>query len=261
MRILIKYLLYLVSARHRKGHGIHSPFVFDLVSNVLYGTDKQDYTVVEARRKYLLKDRSRINVEDYGAGSRTGAGEGREVRHIAKTSAIRSKYGRLLTRLVSWYKPSTIIELGTGFGISTAYLAIGCPGSGIYSIEGSGNIHDMARETMQITGLKNVELIHGQFAGELRPLLEKTVNKKNFLVFIDGDHVGKNVLEYCEWLEEKSFEDLVIILDDIYWSPSMAAAWKELVGRTEFTVSIDLFQFGILFVKKGVAKQHYMIRF
>jgi len=36
-----KYLRYYLSASNSKGHGIHSPFVFDFVKNVL--NDKRNF--------------------------------------------------------------------------------------------------------------------------------------------------------------------------------------------------------------------------
>ncbi|MBL7112501.1 MAG: class I SAM-dependent methyltransferase [Bacteroidales bacterium] len=261
MRILFYYLIYLIRARHRKGHGIHSPFVFEFISTVLYGDDTHDFTAIDNRRKELLRDRRKIMVEDYGEGSRTGIGEEREVRHIAKSTTVKPKYGRLLTRLVSWYKPYSIIELGTGPGISSAYLATGYPECCLYTIEGSKDINEIARQTMNTVNQVNVELIHGLFIDKLFPLLKEFENKKDLLVFIDGDHHGERLVEYTEMVLSGSIENLAIILDDIYWSSSMTAAWETLIHRSEIAVSIDLFQFGILFVKKGIPKQHYIVRF
>jgi len=261
MHILISYLFYLIRARHRKGHGIHSPFVFEFVNTVLSGDDTFDYSVIEARRKELLQDHRKIVVEDHGTGSRTGIGEEREIRHIAKTSAVRPKYGRLLTRFVSWYKPNSIIELGTGPGISSAYIAGGNQEGILYTIEGSDKICEIARQTMTALDLTGVELINGLFSEILSPLLSKIENKQGLLVFIDGDHHGESVIGNVDTVLSGSFENLAIVLDDIYWSPSMTSAWNTLVDHPGIAVSIDLFQCGILFVKKGIAKQHYIIRF
>ena len=261
MHILFHRLSYLVRARHRKGHGIHSPFVFDFVSSVLCGKDRYDYSAIKARRKDLLKDRSRIKVEDRGEGSKKRSGEVREVRHIAKTTPVKPKYGRFLTRMAGWYKPDYIVELGTGMGLSSAYLAGGCPDCILYTIEGSKSIHEMARQTMGAVRLDNAVLIHGLFADKLSSVMTEIEGCNSLLVFIDGDHCGERVLGYVETLLSGSFENLVIILDDIYWSASMTSAWKAFIHRPEIAVSIDLFQFGILFIKKGISKKHYKIRF
>ncbi len=261
MRILFYYLVYLVRARHRKGHGIHSPFVFGFITSVLCGCDTHNYADIDNRRKELLRERHKIKMEDHGQGSRKRIGEEREVRHIVRYTAVKPKYGRLLSRFVSWYKPSAIIELGTGPGISSAYLARGYPQCFLYSIEGSKAIHEIARQTMDNLNQAKVELIHGLFIDKLFSLLKKLKNKNDLLVFIDGDHQGERLLEYTEMVLSGSIENMAIILDDIYWSPSMTRAWETLIHRSDIAVSIDLFQFGILFIKKAIQKQHYIVRF
>src|SRR5450432_751327 len=75
LRLARKYVAYYLSASNGKGHGIHSPFVFDLVTLVL--NDNRDYPAydpVEGLREKLLHDRTILEIEDLGAGSRTGQG-------------------------------------------------------------------------------------------------------------------------------------------------------------------------------------------
>ncbi len=65
-----KYLQYLMTASNGKGHGIHSPFVFDFITNVLSDKKKHlKFNAIEKIRNDLLNDNSIIEVEDFGAGS------------------------------------------------------------------------------------------------------------------------------------------------------------------------------------------------
>jgi hypothetical protein len=41
----------------------------------------------------------------------------------------------------------------------------------------------------------------------------------------------------------------------------MTEAWEEIIKMTEFSVSIDLFHLGILFVRKEQKKEHFIIKF
>ena len=119
-----KYLQYYLTASSAKGHGIHSPFVFDFVKNVL--NDKTIYpsfSAIEQIRKDLLTDNTVIEVEDFGAGSSLFKTNKRVVKAIAASSVKPKKYAQLFYRMVKYYKPETIIELGTSFGVTTAYLA------------------------------------------------------------------------------------------------------------------------------------------
>ena len=113
-----KYLHYYLTASNGKGHGIHSPFVFDFVKNVL--NDKQiypEYKSIEGLRKKMLKDSTIIEVEDFGAGSSVIKTNKRVVSAMAASSLKPKKYAQLLYRIVKYYKPKTIVELGIFFGL------------------------------------------------------------------------------------------------------------------------------------------------
>jgi hypothetical protein len=52
----------------------------------------------------------------------------------------------------------------------------------------------------------------------------------------------------------------VLILDDIYWSPSMTEAWNACVADPRFTLSLDFYDFGVLYQTKGRVKEHFVLR-
>ncbi len=69
--MVTKYLHYYFTASNGKGHGIHSPFVFEFINEVL--NDRrvyQPYAAIENQRDALLKDRRELFIRDFGAGSR-----------------------------------------------------------------------------------------------------------------------------------------------------------------------------------------------
>ena len=126
--LLAKYIAYYLRAANSRGHGVHSPFVFDFIKHVLRDSARyDDYERIEGYRSRLLADRSVLQVEDFGAGSVHKQGAGRQVCKIASTALKSHKYASLLYRMVRYYKPSRILELGTSLGITTAYLASAAP--------------------------------------------------------------------------------------------------------------------------------------
>ena len=64
-----------------------------------------------------------IAIEDHGAGSKVNKSNKRKIKDITKNTVKAPKYGQLLFRLVNYFKPESILELGTSLGISTLYLA------------------------------------------------------------------------------------------------------------------------------------------
>ncbi len=256
-----KYFKYQLAASSGKGHGIHSPFVFDFIKNVLRDKKKYDwYTVIETARQKLLKQSTEIEVEDFGAGSAVIKTKKRAVAAITRSSVKPAKYARLLYRMVNYYQPPTILELGTSFGITTSYLAAANTHAQVYTIEGSAAIAEIAGETFKRMGLSNIELINGNFNSRIPVLLEKL--KLVDLAFIDGNHRKEPTLDYFKQLLNHSNASTILIFDDIHWSIGMEKAWAIIKQHPSVTLTIDLFFIGIVFFNTDINhKQHFSIRF
>jgi predicted O-methyltransferase YrrM len=260
--IIFKYLHYLLTAENGKGHGIHSPFVFSLVKDVLNGSQKEPvFKNIESVRKRLLKDNAILEVEDHGAGSVTGATKYRKVKEIARASLKSPKYARLLFHLVKFSQADMIIELGTSLGITTSYLAAASPRGKVYSFEGASSVMRMADRHFHETGLNHIELIQGPFDQTL-PDFIKGMSQSPDLVFMDGHHTYEATIRYFSLLLTRSDEDTILVFDDIHWSRGMEKAWQEIKQHPQVTLTIDLFFMGLVFFRKSqLTKQHFTIRY
>jgi predicted O-methyltransferase YrrM len=256
-----KYVQYYFTASNGKGHGIHSPFVFDFVINVL--NDKTSYPAYQSTekiRKQLLSDSTIIEVEDFGAGSSVIKTNKRVVSAIAASSLKPKKYAQLLYRIVAYYKPETIVELGTSFGITTDYLAAANETTKVFTCEGSAAIASIAKQNFEVLQLKNVRLIEGDFAKTLSPLLAN-LSKIDF-AFADGNHRKEPTLNYFQQLLNHSTATTILVFDDIHWSAEMEGAWNAIKQHPQVTLTIDLFFIGIVFINPDFKiPQHFSIRF
>lgn len=259
--LLKKYLTYRFSADNGKGHGIHSPFVYDFITKVLNDRSVYlDYDAIELVRNNLLQDERIIEVADFGAGSSVIQTTARKVKNIASSSLKNKKFGQLLYRMVKYYNPETVLELGTSLGVTASYLATANSYDKVYSIEGSQQIAKIAVESLHSVNAYNVEVIIGNFDDQLPALLSRI--KTTGLAFIDGNHQLEPTMRYFHLLLEKANENSIIILDDIHWSAEMEEAWKQIKEHPEVILSVDLFFIGIVFFNKDIkAKQHFTLRF
>ncbi len=261
LQLAKKYLHYYLTASNGKGHGIHSPFVFDFITNVLNDKNEYEcYAAIENERKVLLANTTVIEVEDFGAGSSVIKTDKRVVKDIAASSLKSKKFSQLLFRIVNYYQPKTILELGTSFGITTAYLASGNTNAKIITCEGAKNIAVIAQQTFTALQLKNINLNEGDFSVTLPQILSQlqTVD----LAFIDGNHRKQPTLEYLTKLLKFSSLNSILIFDDIHWSDEMEAAWAEIQQHPQVTLTIDLFFIGIVCINNSIkVKQHFTIRF
>jgi predicted O-methyltransferase YrrM len=256
-----KYLRYYLTASNGKGHGVHSPFVFEFISKVL--NDKKEYecyTPIEKQRQQLLNNMEVIEVEDFGAGSAVMKSNTRVIKNIAASSLKPRKFAQLLFRIVQYYQPATILELGTSLGITSSYLAKGNEQGKVFTCEGSSSIAAIAQKNFDQLQIKNIRLTRGDFAKTLQPLLNEM--GKLDLAFIDGNHRKEPTLDYFTKLLHHSTPSTILIFDDIHWSEEMEAAWHQIQQHPSVTLTIDLFFIGLVFINPDFKiKQHFAIRF
>ncbi len=260
-QLATKFLRYYLTASNGKGHGIHSPFIYEFVSRVL--NDKRDfyaYVAIEELRQQLLRIHTSIKVDDFGAGSAKKSSIERKISDIARYSAKPPKYGKLLFRIAEHYQCKKIVELGTSLGISTAYLASADQDSHVITLEGSYQIAHLAKNNFQQLKLRNIELQEGNFNDVLGAALKKIVSPD--LVFFDGNHRLEPTLNYFHHCLQKSHENSIFVFDDIHWSSEMEQAWKLIKVDDRVTCTIDLFFIGLVFFRESFKqKQHFVIRF
>ncbi len=256
-----KYLKYYLTASNRKGHGIHSPFVFDFISNVLNDQkDYPEYERVEKLRSRLLRDKTSLHIQDLGAGSSVSKTNQRTIASIVQFAAKPKKFAQLLFRMVKKYQLKTILELGTSLGISSAYLSLAKIDSKVTTMEGAKEVADMARENFTSLGLQNISIIEGDFDQTLSSVLSP-LSSVDF-AFIDGNHRREPTERYFQQLLSKTNNDSILILDDIHWSREMEEAWETIKKHPSVRCTIDLFFIGIVFFREEFReKQHFKIRF
>lgn len=251
------YLLHRLSAKSR--HGTHSPFVYKLADEVIYDKRQyEDYHIIEAQRKRLLKDDSIVQVTDLGAGSHLNKDRTKKVKQIAKNALKSPALAQLIFRLAKFNKPKLIIELGTCLGITTTYLSKAAPKAKVITIEGCPQTAAVAGKNFEELQLENIRLEVGNFDHILPGILD--AQQQLDFVYIDGNHRKDATLNYFKWCLPKVHENSMLIFDDIYWSAGMKEAWAEIKAHPQVTVTVDLFWIGLVFFKKGQARQDFKLK-
>jgi predicted O-methyltransferase YrrM len=260
-RLAVNWFNYFIHASNGRGHGIHSPFVYDLVREVLIDQRLfNSFEKIEQVKKALLADNRTIPVNDLGARGKTSVCIEKKISSIARKSVSTQKFGRLLFRLAKYYQARNIIELGSSFGISTAYLASAESLSKVVTMEGSEAIAAIAHETFHRIGINNIQQVNGNFDLNLGKVIAE--NPPADLVFLDGNHCKKPVLDYFEQFTNKLSPSALIVIHDIHWSRDMEEAWSIIQGHPKVKLSIDIFSAGLIFFRDEFqVKQKFLIRF
>ncbi len=305
------YLNFLWNSKNQ--HGVHSPFVFLLVTQCFYDKKKYpQYKLLKDYRNALLRNKNTIEVSDFGAGSRVFKSNTRAINQIAKNAGISQKRAELLFRITQYFQAESILEIGTSLGLATSALSLGNPKANITSLEGCPNTMAVAQSQAASFQLNNIRFINTKFEDylsieipnsqipnsktqipkpttnnleprtyNLKPstqnlipntynLKPKTYNlqprtynlqpKTYNLIYFDGNHSQKATLDYFESLLSTITNNSVWIFDDIHWSADMEEAWEIIKQHPKVKVTIDTFQWGIVFFRSEQAKEHFTIR-
>lgn len=251
--------LYKLRSWHKNGHGIHSPFVYCLVTQT-FKTRPSPY-VIQKIQQHSSEHRNNPQViakTSWGAGSfATPKGE-KTVGNTFKTSSITPKYGKLLHGLAKDFKPKNIVEIGTCLGVSSTWLALGNPLAKVTSLEGNDSLAALASRWFDGNGM-NCTVLVGEFSTTLPKAIQEIESAD--LVFFDGNHNEESTLEYFTLCLTKANNQSIFVFDDIYWSPGMERAWQKIKEHPSVSITIDTCRLGIVFFDKRAPKQHYVIRY
>lgn len=252
------WLNYVIFSRHKKGHGIHSPFLFDLITGTFNSKKKpDDSSQIRELRNEWKKSHEVFHYTDPGNGD-AGKKE-HKLSYLARTASTPEKYGKLLYRLVRKFQPLTVLEIGTCLGLGTLYLSEGSDQARVITMEGIPALAAKAREGFSRLGRKNIELVEGGFETTLPGVLDGL--KKVDMVFFDGNHTYEATNEYFKRCLGKAHNDSVFIFDDIHWSEGMEKAWREIQQSDAVTLTVDLFRMGLVFFRRELSKQDFTVRF
>lgn len=252
-----KSVLLYRSFRYRKGYGIHSPFVFNLITKVI--NERCSYYRfydIELLRKQLLFREELITYPDR---QQKGRLRRRTIGEIVKREAIRPKHGALLFRLANHFKSRNIIQLGPSMGLSTLYLTSYAPELRCIALESVSEFAAIARIALEKEGKSPVDLRTGSYV-DLLPQALVDLGKVDF-VFFNTLYEQQNNLWLFNECMKYVHEDTVFVLEGIKASRKMRELWQEICVRPDVTVTVDLYSMGLVFFNKKLHKRNYIVYF
>ena len=92
-------------------------------------------------------------------------------------------------------------------------------------------------------------------ADRFQDVLDKVLNESRPVdfAFIDGYHDENATMRYFDQhIPFLANQGVVLVFDDISWSPGMKNAWKKIKVDERVKISVDLLKVGICFMKKKI---------
>lgn len=215
-------LLYKI--RHHRGHGIHSPFVYGLITKV-----------IEEKTPYHAYDDIRFLLDS------------KPQRHYKL-----NKYNRLYFRLANYFKVNKVLEIGSGYGIDTLCLTAPSTGIDCICIEPSEQKYAQAQELYDNWN-RNIRLYKETELPDL--------SDKQDCILLDLRSCNHFSVDIAEYLLRMSHEKTFIIVKGIRTNKHNQALWKSITNIESRTAVLDLFNVGILFFDRQLYRWNYQISF
>jgi predicted O-methyltransferase YrrM len=164
--------------------------------------------------------------------------------------------GRLLIRLVRSLRPSTCLELGTGFGVSAAYQAAAL------ELNGRGRLVSLDVEGMTaiagpfLAGLGLADRVVLR-AGRIEETLGAAIADAKPVDFalLDHDHTGTGTIAAFDALLPALADGAVVVLDDVNWTDEMREAWRVVRRRERVATVVGLRRLGIVTIAEPGAER------
>ncbi|MDR1937790.1 MAG: SAM-dependent methyltransferase [Tannerellaceae bacterium] len=221
-----------------KGYGVHSPFVYNLITKV-----------IEERRPYYCFsgiELLRKQLKDH------------PVAGVVASDAIRPKQGALLFRLANYFRSKHILQIGASTGLSTLYLTSYMPGIKCITLENRPEYASIARWVYGKAARTPIDLRVGDYQTLLPGILEQmgTVDLVFFNTCREPSNTG--LFDTCMAYAQA---DTVFVFEGIKASRPMRECWKAVCAHPEVTVTLDLYSMGIVFFNKKLHKRDYTVYF
>jgi len=145
--------------------------------------------------------------------------------------------GDFYSWLVEGWKPDTIVEFGTAFGVSGMYFLAG--------VETNQKGHLLTfdpNEVWRKLALVSLAGISNRFtsvAGTFEENVDRVLEGRSIdVAFIDAIHTREFVIPQLELVLARCNRTAIVILDDINFSDDMRACWKEVANDSRFASSV-----------------------
>lgn len=249
MSYIWKYIQYLFKSKHRRGFGIHSPYVYYLMTMVI--EDKHPYyrfSQVEALRKILKKSSKKLLIKRNGVDGE----EEVALSTIVEKSTYSPSYDQLLFRLSKFFHPQTIVEFGSSVGISTLYMATPNSRTKVYAGEKEKSVSELLKMNLSKTGVENVQ-VYEDYKKQLANVTENEIG----LVYFGRMCMPNEIEKLYEEVEKKLVTTSVVIISDIHKDKGKEMVWNKIRESAKVRVDLDLFFYGILIYNNDLQRETY----
>jgi predicted O-methyltransferase YrrM len=222
-----------------------------------YKADSNNWVEIEKIRNHLLKNKYKSRLIALIGNTNHYSASPTSLCAIEKRFSTSIKTGRILYNLVKHYNLRHIVEFGTYMGINTAYMAKANCNAVIFSVEISPEMAKTASIVFGQLNLTNIEPVNINYDTAIVHCADKFKNVDLFL--ISGNHPCDSIMRYFNYMKMYVKESSIIVISKIHWSKEMEKVWQKIQSDMDIRITIDLYDIGIVFFRKGIVKQDFIL--
>lgn len=163
------------------------------------------------------------------------------------------KFNRLLFKIINYYQPKSILLVDETLGITASYMALANTESTVTSYHSHASTIKLPSETTTHLNIQNISFSSHENSLQHHQAWD--------LVFINP----KNTTLLTEQLNKiipQLHSQSILIVNNIHIYGELETIWYHLQTDTSVTLTIDLFQMGLVFFRpENKVAQHFTIRF
>jgi predicted O-methyltransferase YrrM len=169
--------------------------------------------------------------------------------HVCRWASIPPIWGRVLMRLVRELAPRSLLELGTGLGLSGAYqgaaMELASAGQLVtLDVHEAGRIAERGYAELGLA--KRIEHVPGYIDQTLPEVLER--HRPVDFAFLDAEHTEAATTRHFDLVLPHLADGAVVVLDDTNQTEEMRRAWRTVIANQRVTLALPLRRVGIVVV-------------
>jgi len=204
----------------RGGHGVHSPFAFDLITKV-----------IEEKRQYYCYERL--------------SSARRQIQQNIDKPCFSEGENRFLFRLANYFKPKTIFITGRNLGLTPLYVTA-------YSKETVCTAFETEPTAMPITRYYADKYARGSV--HIHDCAPGKPNNIDLIIWGSARDISLSTFE--EYLAHTR-NDSVMVISGIRASSKNKRVWRSICAHSKVSVTVDLYNLGLVFFNSKLHRRTY----
>ncbi|MDR2041651.1 MAG: SAM-dependent methyltransferase [Tannerella sp.] len=230
----------------RRGYGVHSPFVFNLITRV-----------IEERCPYYFYHDLAAVWRQLLHSDQTLLLQGRQVslRRLFRKQGITRREGQFLFRLANYCKPRFILALGSSMGLVPLSLTGYASGVHCIALESDPGLAAAARMLFSQRTHSRVEIRTGACEKLFPEALEAF--RQIDCLFLSKQPDATSLAALFHQSLSRIHDESVCIVEGIRTSSAKYRLWQQCCRHPKVTASIDLYTWGLLFFRPTLHQRTY----